>query len=429
VTVSPTFGNQRIQKYINAGLATNQEYFYEVTSLAQSGESAPSEETSEVPSSACMPLNSSAWEVAQWASSQQYADNDGIMPFVSMQDITVMMPDEQYVTGDNPSQFQYNGESITLNSTQADYCPIPLKGEEAGAQISGISGSSARHLKIQMNPSTISYSQNASFPNLTYDTSRDTIINSYVPNLANQTYNVNSSAYPIRLEGMNIYGGFSSWNGGVPSTWLERRNGNINAEAGFQLNHYGDDPNAKALRFTPFFRHERIKVSNGTRYVLSGKVQTPQKFIRANVATVPGLGQIQTNIECHVEGDGNKDRYLSAKVTAPMGNATHMFVGSLLNSKLSRLGRSVRVKLGIGLDQTFNPPPSGTSWIPESNNIYFKIGRFATGSKGKVLVPSDALKFDDSDPNPPSGGTWDFHTTSNSTWTKTGGVWFGGLQN
>ncbi len=48
---------------------------------------------------------------------------------------------------------------------------------------------------------------------------------------------------------------------------------------------------------------------------------------------------------------------------------------------------------------------------------------------GHRYYDSSTGRFITRDPNPPSGGTWDFHTTSNSTWTKTGGVWFGGLQN
>ena len=434
-SVTPTFGNQRVQKYIDSGLTTDADYYYVVTAVNASGESGPTEETSDSPTSETMPVNQSPQAILQWAVGQQVSDDD--MPFVDITNVQVLMPDGTVIDS-HSSDAQYDEDNVSLDQAPPQDNLGQMRPEEAGGQISRLSQAEARHIVGQFNPSTVSYLQQpllTTFANITFDTTRDSIISSYSP-AANPNRYVPSGSFHGKTETINYYIGFSSWNGPVPTTWAGRRFNNVNIEAGFGLNHYGApyDPRAvQALRYVPFFRSANTGQQNGERYILSMKTKTPFNYFRADIEANPtlgGLGQNQTNLRSDVYGNTKKDRYASAKVQALLNGTSVLFVGATRNVRLAPLERHIRAKLGIGLDQTVDPNNLANDWISEPDaNVYFKRGRYPSGSKAKVLVPSDALRYSATDPNPDAGGGWDTHLTSGALFSNFGGTYFGNIHN
>lgn len=427
------YGNQRIQTLVDSSLVTGSIYYYFVTAVTSTGESSPSPECSDYPESGAMPLNSGPFAILQWAVGQQVAGID-IVP-IGMSQTTVIMPDGSTIDGQTMS-VQYSPENVRLTPIPIGpnpYPPVPIDGSEAGCQISAISQSGARYVEAEVDPSTVSYSMPSSFPNLTFDSSRDTIINGYEPKTNPPRYEPGPLAGYTK-EATNQYVGFSSWKNSVPSTWLTRRTRrNTNSEFGFNLNHYGSFGVA-ALRFTPFFRLSGAQDSQLQRNEINFGSIVEAQYIRADIAAggVPGLHTMRLRSNVVLKAANGKPRYVSGEARAILGGVNHYFIGVPPDDGLGSLNTQIRAKFGLGLDQGYSTSsmPGGSGWVPESNpNLYFKLGHYSSGSKAMMLMPGDNLRYSIDDPEPPSGGNWDIHKTDLATWTKTGGIYFAGLRN
>lgn len=422
-TVTPTYANQRIQRYIDHGLTAGTFYYYSVTSVIAGVESMQTDEEGETPTPGTLPLNGSSYDILSWALGQQIEGLD--YPSPSMSDVSVLLPDGSVVDGSTGS--------VTYDPRNATLAPRNGSGssgdrsERGGGQLTLFSPNQARYVNAQINPTTVSYGSpaNPQPADLVYNSSAQTKIN-YVPSMFGLGFYPNVSG--VILEGINMYIGFVSYPGQMPVSWSDRMDGNNNIEIGFGFNHYHDS-GTLPMRFTPYCRSTVTSTRNDPRYELDlnswpMEFAKPITYLRADISQLSGMDQNQTNIN----GKVVNSKWAVGYANATLSGVHHFLVGFYQNSYLgnhTQLGQlyqdHIWAKLGIGLDQVYQVSAAhGSTWAaePSSNpEPYFKLGHFRTGSVLTTFVPSFGYSMTDSTATV-GFGSWQTHKTASCTWVN-----------
>ena len=409
-SLPPSNGNQRIQVFVNSGLTAGTYYFFSVSTMNAGGESIQSPEDSETPDGATMPINGSISQILGWALSQSIPGID--MPPVYPENTLVLLPDGTAISGSG-TQLAYDPSGIQLVDNQA----TPKKSDErGGGQLTMFSSLESTFAAATMNPTVISYSQQAlsNIANLNYNSNADSIFH-YKQVSASEARFVPDNSL-VRLEGQNMYVGFASWPGVIPGTW-SLRYPNTNIEIGMQLTHYGSFGVGLPLRFVPYARSEITGTMNNPRYILKmGKSTLNNSYIRADSGW-NNLGQNQIDMFANLIGNG---RYAVGEVHGELSGSQGRVLGYFYRRPLGNLLNHTYAKVAVGVDQTFTPgSDTGPSWLPEpaAKDNYFKTGHFKTYTNSKVFLPSFRRSLDD------SAGyfnflDWQIHTTSYCTFLR-----------
>ncbi|MEI7984242.1 MAG: fibronectin type III domain-containing protein [Armatimonadota bacterium] len=425
--ISPLYGNQRIQKFIDSNLTTNTSYYYQVSSMNSEGESIRSNEDFEAPTSSAMPLNGTPAQMLSWAAGHVITGQD--LPYIGMENTVVILPDGQIIDGED-GQLQDNSENISLEYEPQQQGNQNVHREDGGGQLTRVSQQSASVVSAVIDPTQVSYP--AAYPNISnliYTANAKTLLSYQSTN--NATFS--SMNGHVQKEGVNLYVAFTSFAQFPQYTnaeefWPQMR-GHSGVEIGFNLSHYGDGGNALPLRWVPFFRssihpENTTGYSNNPRVAIDFKPKT--RYFRADTTFLGlgGVGASQLNLDGEIVTEGN-GRWVVGEAQAVLGNVGQRVVGYYRNMKnkygYGQLDQADnRAKIGLGLDQTFmSANMTANDWHPEPTPIYFKVGHFSTGSRGEFYLPSCVYL---AEPNHNQANSWLDHKTNNCTYNPGGAL-------
>jgi IgGFc binding protein len=447
---SATSGNQRMQMAIDSGLTSGTEYYYRVSSVSDGIESAKSSRTSHHPNASAMPLNGSAYELAQWAVSHQPQVAD--QPSLGVSAVTILLPDNRIVRGasmtitENPvpmrlereesgsglgSETTYSNSLFASASPESNVgCqiidPFPTT-DKAGGQLNFVSPGSAHRVHAEILPSVASYaSPGSNSANPVHNANADSILNFWP--IGSPTTSFASNVPGIYKEAQNFYVGFQSFNSAGQINFVRDRGNRISdIEMGFQMDHFGQDF-VQAFRFTPYFRSSVGNTgdnTNGVRFTVNAFAEA-NTYIRADVPVVPGLNYNAMTLEGLFHADSKQ---CVGCVSSPSSGLRQLLIGlhtyeHTVPTALQHEDLNTLAKIGCGLDQVVsNVSMLGPGWRPEvEDDVYFKRGHLVTGSKIATMISNMEI-CDDPDGETEPVNNWQSHHTLNVN-----GVTFGGIR-